>query len=214
MIGHVSPGFRGSRTDSLSGKGAARHRKAREKEGFAVKQVVRVAAGGAMLLGMCFTPFCLATGQTVSAVPQIDLKQYMGVWYEIARFPVKLEKRCVGDGKVLYALGDKPRSFQMGTSCRLKNGSPEEWDASGKMDKQGDGRLKLSRLELFSTKYWVLATGPADDWALVGSPNHKTLWVLSRTASLSPETLSAIEAKASGEGFDTAKLIVVHQTEQ
>ena len=167
-----------------------------------------------MWLGLGCAACQTAVAQTVSAVPKLDLKQYMGVWYEIARFPVKSEKRCTGEGKVLYALGDRPGSFQMGTSCRLKNGTPDEWDANGKMDKLGDGRLKLSRLELFSTKYWVLALGPAYDWALVGSPNHKTLWVLSRTVTLSPDVLTAIEAKASAEGFETGKLIMVHQAQQ
>ena len=99
-----------------------------------MKHVLRVAASGTMLLAFLVIAAQIAAGQTVSAAPTLDLKQYMGVWYEIARFPVKSEKKCVGEGKVLYALGDKRHSFQMGTSCRLKNGSPEEWDASGKMD--------------------------------------------------------------------------------
>ena len=163
-------------------------------------------------MGLAFAMAQTVPGQTVSAVPKLDLNQYMGTWYEIARLPTKAEKKCVSDVLVLYALGDKPNSFQMGTSCHLKNGASDVRDADGKRYKKSDdGRLKLTRLVLFSTKYWVLDLAPDGSWALVGSPNHKQLWILSRTAVLSPEVLTALEAKASAQGFKTGKLITVPQ---
>jgi lipocalin len=55
----------------------------------------------------------------------------------------------------------------------------------------------------------VLATGPNYEWALVGSPNHKTLWVLSRTATLPAETYQQIVSQAAAQGFKTAKLLTV-----
>jgi apolipoprotein D and lipocalin family protein len=59
----------------------------------------------------------------------------------------------------------------------------------------------------FARKYWVLAIGEAYDWALVGDPNHKSLWVLSRTNTVTPELLEEIERRAVAEGFDIAKLV-------
>ena len=149
--------------------------------------------------------------QTVTAVPRLDLNRYMGTWYEVARLPDKTEKKCVRNVRILYALGDKKGTFQMGTSCELKDGTPDDYDATGKMDKQGDGRLKLNHLVLFSTPYWVLATGPAYEWALVGSPKHKTLWILSRTATLDPAVLAQLKEMATAQGFDLSKLITVSQ---
>ena len=152
-----------------------------------------------------------ASAQTVTAVPRFDLNKYMGTWYEVARLPNKTEKKCVRDVKVLYALGDKKGTFQMGTSCDLKDGTPDDYDGTGKIDKQGDGRLKLSRLVIFSTPYWVLATGPNDEWALVGSPKHKTLWILSRSSTLDPAVLTQVKSTATAQGFDLSKLITVVQ---
>ena len=68
------------------------------------------------------------------------------------------------------------------------------------------------RLVLLSTPYWVLATGPAYEWALVGSPKHKTLWILSRTSTLDPAVLMQIKSTATAQGFDLTKLITVAQT--
>ena len=173
------------------------------------RRLHRVIATLALALLLLGREVRSASAQNVTAVPKLDLARYMGTWYELARLPNKTERKCVANVKVLYALGDKKGTFQMGTSCDLKDGTPDDYDGTGKMDKQGDGRLKLSRLVVFSTPYWVLATGPAYEWALVGSPKHKTLWILSRTSTLDPALLAQIKNTATTQGFDLSKLITV-----
>jgi apolipoprotein D and lipocalin family protein len=152
-----------------------------------------------------------ARAQSVAAIPNLDLTRFMASWYQIAAFPVRAQKHCLSNTLVLYALGDKQNSFQVVTSCQIKDGNPDYWNASGKLGKLGDGRLKLSRWLIFHTRYWVVATGPSYEWALVGNPNHSSLWVLSKTATLAPDTLTQIEAKAAAAGFNTAKLVTVTQ---
>lgn len=174
--------------------------------------MVRFVAQGAVLLSVLLAGAPVAAAQSVSAVPRLDLQKYVGVWYVVSRIPTKAEKRCLSDNMVLYALGDKARTFQMGTFCTVKGGNPDDLNKTGKMDKKGDGRLKLPYLVFFSKKYWVLAKGPDYDWALVGSPNHKTLWVLSKTAALSPDRTAEVMKTASAEGFDTSKLQPVSRT--
>lgn len=169
-----------------------------------------VAVAGLVLGLLCLPSHAMA--QRAAAVPRLDLHRYMGQWYVISRIPTKAEKRCLSDNLVLYAIGERPRSFQMGTFCTVKGGNPDDLNASGTMDKRGTGALKLSHLVLFSRKYWVLATGADYDWALVGSPNHKTLWVLSRAVTLSPESRAEIEKAASAQGFNPGRLIPVVRT--
>ncbi len=136
----------------------------------------------------------------------------MGSWYEVARFPNKKQKDCASNGTELYALGYKPRTFQVGTFCKLVGGTYNEWGANGKTDKSGDGTLKIKHLVFFSTTYRVLALGPGYQWALIGTPNHKSLWILSRSRTLDPGLLSSVESTASAQGFDTSKLIMVAHT--
>ena len=175
--------------------------------------IVKLVTGAVFALAsLVILPQSAAAAGPVSAVPRLDLSRYMGQWYVVARIPTKKEKRCLSDNLVLYALGEKPRTFQMGTFCTVKGGNPDDLNTTGKMDKLGTGKLKLSHLVLFSTKYWVLATGPDYEWALVGTPNHKALWVLSRTAALSPEIYAGIGGTATAEGFDVAKLVPVSRT--
>ena len=176
------------------------------------KQLLGVLAGGVTLLAVSLSATGLAAGQSVTPVPSLDVKQFMGAWFEVARLPNKAEKGCLSDGMVLYALGSKKGSFEMGTFCKVKQGNTNDIEANGKLDKHGSGRLGLTHLLFLHRPYWVLATGPDFQWALVGTPNHKSLWILSKTAKLPPDVYASIVSQANAEGFHTAKLISVQHT--
>ncbi len=151
--------------------------------------------------------------QTVTPVSKLDLNRFTGTWYEIARLPGKVEKNCASDVFSLVAIGDKTNQFQVVISCTVKKGYTEARNATIKPgDKIGDGKLKLTFLWPFTTKYWVLDNGPEYEWSLIGSPNHKELLVLSRTRSMKPELLAELEGKAAAEGFATGKLAMTLQS--
>ena len=163
----------------------------------------------AAVLGVLILLSHAGVAQKTTAVPKLDLAHFITAWHVQAWMPNKAEKRCVSNVVVLYAAGDKPNGFQTGTFCQRKNGSTEEWSSTGKQDKSGSGKLKLRKFVIFSSPYWVLDADPEYRWALVGTPNHKRLWVLSKAATIPPELLTVIETKAAAQGFDTGKLVKI-----
>ncbi len=176
--------------------------------GVARRRMVRnILVPGALLIALA--PLSIA--QTATAVPKLELSALTGVWYEIASVPTKFDKHCVGDVTVMFALGDKPRSFQMGTFCKVKGGNFDESDDTGKTDKDGSGKLKLSYFVLLSKKYWVLAQGANNSWALIGTPNHKKLVILSRTPTLPAQTYTEIQSQAAAQGFKTDRIAKLPQ---
>jgi apolipoprotein D and lipocalin family protein len=176
-----------------------------------MKQATTIAVTAIMLLVFILSLTTTTAAQTVTPISKLDLDKFMGTWYQIERYPIKSQKVCVSDAMMLYAFGDKRSSFQIVTSCLIKDGNSDSWNFKGKLDKNGSGALKVNRLWPFSSNHWVLATGPAYEWALVGSPNHNSLWILSRTKALEPAVLAEIEAQAAAKGFATAKLIKIPQ---
>jgi len=52
----------------------------------------------------------------------------------------------------------------------------------------------------------VLGLSPDYRWALVGDPQRKYLWLLSRAPVMAPGDYAAALAIAQREGFDTARL--------
>ena len=176
-----------------------------------MKPSLRFAATGLILLTCLFAPVPGAAAQSATAVAKLDPDRFIGTYYEIARYPIKREKSCLANEMVLYALGDKKKSLQIVTTCLVKDDNSNSWNAAGKFGKTGDGKIKLSWIWPFSRKYWVLDLASDDTWALVGTPNHKSLWLLSRTSTLRPEVLADMEAKATAQGFNIAKLIKITQ---
>ncbi len=152
----------------------------------------------------------LASGQAVMAVPKLDLNRFATGWYEIARLPNKPEKKCDGNAFQMYALGNKPRQFQLVQSCLFKDGQANVRNLPGKVDKQGDGKLTVGTFP-FTSKFWVLATGPDFEWALMGSPNRKLLWVLSRKATMDAGVMQQLKATAAAQGYKVDKLEMVTQ---
>ncbi|MDP9038510.1 MAG: lipocalin family protein [Acidobacteriota bacterium] len=173
-------------------------------------QARRHAAAGCVLAAVLAAGGA-AAGQMVTPIAKLDADRFIAPWYEITRLPVKKEKRCLTDQVVLYALGDKKNSFQRVTSCKIKGDNSDSWNATGKLDESGGGGLKVRTIWPFSRPYWVLAAGPAYEWLLVGTPNRKSLWVLSKTPDMAPDVIASIVAKASAEGFNTAKLVAIPQ---
>lgn len=167
---------------------------------------------GIVLLYLLLTASAMTMGQAVTPVPKLDLTQITGKWFEIQRYPDKAEKNCASDSFLLVALADKANQIQLVTSCKLKKGYNNIRNGTGKLiDKNGDGRLKVSFHWPFSTKYMVMAVGPKYEWALVGTSNHKSLWIFSRTLDMAPDVLSVVEQKAQSEGFSLPKLQTVVQ---
>lgn len=150
--------------------------------------------------------------QSATPVPKMDLNRITGTWYQIARLPDKAEKKCVSDGMILYALNDNPRSFQMGLFCKIKGGDAQSTNMTGKQNKSGSGELKVTRFLIFSTRYEVLAGDSAADWLLVGTRNHKALWLLGHLPSMEAATRAQLEQVASRQGYKIDKLITIPHT--
>lgn len=172
--------------------------------------VNRIAATiAALALVLAASPCAVA--QSASPVPALDPNRLCGSYYTIARYPIRRQKHCRGNEVVLYALGDKPNSFQIVTACQQSEDNYDSWNGKGKFAPNADGRLKLAWFWPFTIRYWVLALAPDYSWALVGYPDHHSLWILSRTATLAPDVLQSIQAQAAAQGFDTAKLVHIDQ---
>jgi apolipoprotein D and lipocalin family protein len=164
-----------------------------------------------LTLGLLLAAAAAAAGQTPTPVAHLDIDKYVGKWYEIAAYPVKAEKKCVSDPFWLFAEGDKPRRVEIVTSCRLQDGSVDVHNKDAVQDKSGDGRLNIRTIFPFTTKYWVFAVAPDYQWALVGNPNKKTLWIMARGETLTPEVMDQIKAEAAKHGFDVGKLVLMKQ---
>lgn len=143
---------------------------------------------------------------------QVDLQRYQGTWYELARLPMFFQRNCV-QSEAHYGLRDDGR-IDVTNRCRDKDG---EWiEAKGVAEPQVQGQTdKLwvrfdnwaSKLLPIKGDYWVLYRDDDYRVALVGHPQRKYLWLLSRTPEVDQETRDKLLSLAREQGYDTSELI-------
>ena len=150
------------------------------------------------------TPVAMAE-RPVATVAAVDLVRYAGRWFEIAAFPMFFQRQCIGDTTADYAL--KPDGeIAVTNRCRTESGFDEARGNAWAPDSGSNSRLKVSFFWPFRSDYWVIGLDPDYRWAVVGHPNRKYLWILSRSPQLPKEQLDLALKAATEQGYDLAPL--------
>jgi len=149
----------------------------------------------------------LAMAQTVQTVPYVDLKKYAGKWHEIASFPQRFQKGCTST-TATYTLTDK-NYVVVENSCNKDSVDGKESSVQGKAfveANSGNAKLKVQFFWPFKGKYWIIDLADDYSYAVVGHPNRKYLWILSRTAIMDEDIYQQIIARTKEKGFDISKI--------
>lgn len=165
----------------------------------------------AWLLAACSSTGDVTPPQTVSS---IDLNRYQGTWYELARLPMFFQRNCA-QSEAHYKLKDDG-ALGVINRCLTHSGTWEE--ATGTATAQQAGKTDklwvvfdnwFSRLLPGFTKgdYWVLYVDKDYHVALVGNPDRKYLWLLSRTPTVPVAIREDLLGRARSQGYDTDRLI-------
>lgn len=170
-----------------------------------------------LFLAMAAGMIDLSTHQNsapVRTVASVDLERYAGEWHEAARLPNRFQDKCAGDVRATYTRRGDGR-IDVLNRCRARDGSTTEALGLARVvDTATNAKLKvrfapawLSFLPMVWGDYWILGLAPDYSWAVVGSPDRKYLWVLSRTAAMNRASLDAAVAVARAQGFATGALL-------
>jgi apolipoprotein D and lipocalin family protein len=163
------------------------------------------------LLPLLFSACATKNGngmKPLETVNSVDLGRYVGQWYEIARYHHRFQEGCVGskatytlrsDGKITVVNECYDNSF----SGKLRSVEGKAWV----IDKKTNARLKVSFFWPFAGDYWIIDLGQDYEYAVVGHPNRKYLWILSRTPDIEDEVYQSILTRLQKQEYDTAKLI-------
>jgi apolipoprotein D and lipocalin family protein len=168
-------------------------------------------------LAVALAAVCLSGGRHAAAplptVPCVDLGRYAGTWHEIARLPNFFQASCVRS-QARY----EPRSDGSITvvnscvtargRCREITGRAEPVPCSG----NAQLRVRFDGLAAFvpvsrEGNYWIIALDEDYQWAMVGTPDRRFLWILARDRCLPVEVYASLVARARCLGFAVDQLI-------
>jgi len=92
-------------------------------------------------------------------------------------------------------------------SCRTEEGRPRQAEGRARVvGVDGEGKLEVSFFGPFWADYWVLERADDYSWAIVGEPEGKYLWVLTRAEQIDAQTRSMFEARLRAIGYDPSDL--------
>lgn len=148
----------------------------------------------------------------LQTVHNVDLSRYSGTWYEIARYPNRFQRKCAGDTTAKYTLRPDGK-VQVLNACRKSDGKLNQVKGTARVvDKRTNAKLKVTFFWPFSGDYWIIALGDEYEYAVVGEPSRKYLWILSRTSQLTPDLYDRAIAHIVAAGYDPSKLVRTPQS--
>jgi apolipoprotein D and lipocalin family protein len=151
-------------------------------------------------------------GHPLQTVSFVDLQRYTGTWYEIARYPHSFQEGCVGS-KATYTLREDGKISVL-NECYDKTFDGKIRSAKGKawvVDKETNAKLKVSFFWPFTGDYWIIDLGKNYEYAVVGHPKRKYLWILSRSKEIEGQVYKTILFRLRDKQYDTSRLIKTAQ---
>jgi apolipoprotein D and lipocalin family protein len=172
-----------------------------------------------VLAGICLT-YLAATvlgvegTRPLQVVPSVDYARFAGQWYEIARLPNAFQQACAGNVTARYV--SRPDGILTVINlCREANGRWREVRGVARRtrDQGPNSRLQVRFAPSFSSflpfvwgDYQLIAVADDYRYALVGTPDRQSLWVLSRVPQMDEASYQHLVAKAHEQGFAVTRL--------
>jgi apolipoprotein D and lipocalin family protein len=169
---------------------------------------MRIVALMTLLLGV--TTMAMAEDKALQVVPHVDLSRYLGTWYEIATIPQSFQRGCTGVTATYSQLPDG--DIRVLNECRKGSLDGRYTSITGKAwvaDPTTNAKLKVRFFWPFSAKYWIIELDQSGyQYAVVGHPSRKYLWILSRTPQMADELYrELLQRLRTVHGYDTDKLV-------
>ena len=175
----------------------------------------------ALLSGVAFlsvAALTYASEEKVNTVSNVDLNKYLGTWHEVARKPLYFQNKCDYNVTANYSLNDNG-TVKIDNRCYSKGGKLEQSIGEAfVVNAPANTKLKVSFLPkslrwlpVGRGDYWILKLDDNYQVALVGTPNKKYLWLLSRTPNLDPTVTQEFLDHAKNQGYDLSDLIKTKQ---
>ncbi|MFP7721893.1 lipocalin family protein [Lysobacter sp. A3-1-A15] len=148
-------------------------------------------------------------------VASLDLQRYAGTWHEIAHLPMFFQRHCVDTVTATYT----PRpdgTIDVRNACRTTGGDMDESTGVARPVEGLNGALQvrfapewLAWLPVVWADYWVIGLDSDYQWAVVGGPSKKYLWILSRRPGMDQALFDKLKDDARALGYPVQDLVMV-----
>ena len=164
-----------------------------------------------LLLSLLLCGCTAAAPPPPTTVSQVNLKQYMGKWYEISSYPTFFQRGCQCTSANYTLINNNVQILNQcykGENYKLSRAKGKAWAVPG----SNNSKLKVQFFWPFTGDYWILYLSPKYQQVIVGSPNRKYLWILARDRHIKASLYNKLTRIAQSKGFDTRRLVKTRQS--
>ncbi len=141
----------------------------------------------------------------LDVVNYVELEKYLGKWYEIAHLPAKFQEGCNETTAIYTLLNDGQISVL--NECKKNNKVKLAKGKAKVVDRTTNAKFKVTFFWPFYGDYWIIKLGDVYDYSVVGTPNRKYLWILSRTPEMDNSLFAELVKFVKSKGFEVGNLI-------
>lgn len=145
----------------------------------------------------------------------VNVARYTGKWYEIARYPKWFQSGC--ESATAEYSKNKDGTIKVVNTCIRADGSSRRIEGvATPVDAKAD-RLKVRFPNSWYSKaipapkegnYWIIDLSRDYRHVIVGTPDRKSLWFLSRSATIPAKEFERMKTVATAQGFDMNALVI------
>jgi apolipoprotein D and lipocalin family protein len=165
-----------------------------------------------VFLGISMTSFAEAESSgkdfpPVQTVSSVDLTRYQGTWYQIAYIPTFFQKGCEVNVTAKYTVRDDG-NVAVENQCFKENGTRKSITGYAySVDAPANSKLKVKFFWFAPAgDYWVMDLGSNYEYAVVGTPNRKYLWILSRAPQMATVQYQSLLKKIEDQHYDLSQI--------
>ncbi|WP_131536939.1 lipocalin family protein [Pedobacter nototheniae] len=139
-------------------------------------------------------------------VAKVDLKKYAGTWYSLYSIPTVFDKGS-RETTTKYTL-NKDGYYNVITTYK-KPGDEEIHSMSSKIfptDVNHPAELKAQFIWPIKVDYWIIELAEDYSYVVVGHPDRKFLFIMSRTPKIDKKKYEEIALRCKAKGYEVNKL--------
>lgn len=133
----------------------------------------------------------------------VDIDRFMGRWYVLGFTPTMLDKTAVNATET-YAMKENGK-IQTTYSFRKKtpNGKSKTYEPVGWVyDKESNSEWRMRFFGVYVAPYYILHVSEDYQHTVVGHPNRKLAWVMSRSPVVSDATYEELVGELRSREYD------------
>lgn len=158
---------------------------------------------------LLFSTFLFANSP--APVAHVDVKEFSGLWYEVARTHNRYQKNCVASS-VEYEL-QKDDTYKVYNRCfeNVIGGDLIEYEGTAEPANANTmSKIDMTYYYIFTRRYHVIHLEKDYSATVVADKNMEQVWVMSRKPQLQKSKLNKILAKLE-KAMDIKRLIYTSQ---